>query len=517
MAVVENNAVLREIAIGEITEHPQNPSVQSGVWRDDVVERICEWLKESGAYPQEHAVRVRPFEGKYQLVAGHHRMRAAREAGIDTVWAWVRDMDDDEAFMALALDNEHGEWTPLHYGLHALASVELGKGGAGRKGGLREYARQVGRAQPTVTEWVQAARVATITDRLTYQLFDLTTHLAAIHAAPQELWPVFVEALLAQDWTVADTKAAVKKVIEVVENINPTIQKLFMAPELICNKILNKSKTANQVIELERLAVELLDISRKIDEIRGTNEQSHAITEWLTTERDGKSWDKKSLHEQVDNLRAVYMRDTANETEQYRIIEGDLKSVGSEVADDSVDWIITDPPYPAEYLNCFTVLGEFAARVLKPGGSLICMVGQSYLPAIMERLMESLEYHWVLAYLTPGGQAVQLWDRNVNTFWKPLLWLTKGEYRGDWIGDVCKSAVNDNDKQFHDWGQSESGMRDIVERFTRQCDVICDPFCGGGTTGRVSVETGRQFIGIDIDAESIKTTRKRCAEACGRK
>jgi hypothetical protein len=47
-----------------------------------------------------------------------------------------------------------------------------------------------------VTEWVQAARVATQTDTLTYQLFDLTTHLAAIHAAPQELWPVFVEARL---------------------------------------------------------------------------------------------------------------------------------------------------------------------------------------------------------------------------------------------------------------------------------------------------------------------------------
>ena len=37
-------------------------------------------------------------------------------------------------------------------------------------------------------------------------VFDRTTHLAAIHAAPQELWPVFVEALLAQDWTVADTR-----------------------------------------------------------------------------------------------------------------------------------------------------------------------------------------------------------------------------------------------------------------------------------------------------------------------
>ena len=74
--------------------------------------------------------------------------------------------------------------------------MELSKGGAGKKGGLREYARRVGRAQPRVTEWVQAARVATQTDTLTYQLFDLTTHLAAIHAAPQELWPVFVEARL---------------------------------------------------------------------------------------------------------------------------------------------------------------------------------------------------------------------------------------------------------------------------------------------------------------------------------
>ncbi len=516
MAVVENNAVLREIATTEITEHPQNPSVQSGVWRDDVVDRICEWLNESRAYPQEHAVRVRPLDGKYQLVAGHHRLRAARAAGIDTVWAWVRDMDDDEAFMALALDNEHGEWTPLHYGLHALASVELGKGGAGRKGGVSEYARRIGRARKTVDEWVTAADVAKKVADIPH-LFDRTYHLAAIHAAPQELWPVFVEALLAQEWTVADTKAAVKKVVEVVENINPTIRKLFMAPELVCNKILNKSKTANQIIEVERLAVELIDASRKLDDIHNSEEQSESVTAWLKAERDGKAWDKKALQEQVDNLRAAYMRDTTNATEQYQIIEGDLESVGSQVADGSVDWIITDPPYPAEYLECFAVLGAFAARVLKPGGSLICMVGQSYLPAILQRLMESLEYHWALAYLTPGGQAVQLWDRNVNTFWKPLLWFTKGEYTGDWIGDVCKSAVNDNDKQFHDWGQSESGMRDIVERFTRQCDVICDPFCGGGTTGRVAVEMGRRFIGIDIDAESIKTTRKRCAEACGRK
>ena len=70
----------------------------------------------------------------------------------------------------------------------------------GRKGGLREYARQIGRAHPQVVQWIQSAEVAK-TGKTFYQLFDRTYHLAAIHAAPQELWPVFVEALLAQDWT----------------------------------------------------------------------------------------------------------------------------------------------------------------------------------------------------------------------------------------------------------------------------------------------------------------------------
>jgi len=75
----------------------------------------------------------------------------------------------------------------------------------GRKGGLREYARQVGRAQQTIMEWVNAAAVLKNLPDIRH-LFDRTYHLAAIHAAPQELWPVFVEALLAQDWTVADTR-----------------------------------------------------------------------------------------------------------------------------------------------------------------------------------------------------------------------------------------------------------------------------------------------------------------------
>ena len=142
---------------------------------------------------------------------------------------------------------------------------------------------------------------------------------------------------------------------------------------------------------------------------------------------------------------------------------------------------------------------KVAARVLKNGGSLICMTGQSYLPDVIRLLSTEMRYHWCLSYLTPGGQSSQLFQRRVNTFWKPVLWFVKGDYSGDWTGDVLKSSVNDNDKRFHEWGQSISGMKDIIERLTNPDDTILDPFLGGGTTGFVSVTRGRKFIGVDID------------------
>ena len=76
-----------------------------------------------------------------------------------------------------------------------------------RKGGLREYARRIGRDHSNVTKWADAASVARKCGNVT-TLFDKTYHLSAIHAAPKELWPLFVEALLANEWTVADTKTA---------------------------------------------------------------------------------------------------------------------------------------------------------------------------------------------------------------------------------------------------------------------------------------------------------------------
>jgi site-specific DNA-methyltransferase (adenine-specific) len=154
-------------------------------------------------------------------------------------------------------------------------------------------------------------------------------------------------------------------------------------------------------------------------------------------------------------------------------------------------------------------LGELADRVLKPGGSLIAMTGQLYLPRYLELLSKHLTYHWTLAYTTPGGQAVQVWNKEVNTFWKPLLWFVKGERDSRWVSDVINTPINANDKDHHHWGQGEAGMTAIVERFSNPGDVVLDPFLGGGTTGVVCKALKRTFIGVEIDCDVAEQATKR--------
>lgn len=196
----------------------------------------------------------------------------------------------------------------------------------------------------------------------------------------------------------------------------------------------------------------------------------------------------------------------------YEVIHGDMVRVMGDMGPASVDVIVTDPPYPREYLPLYEDLARGGARVLKPGGSMLVMVGQSYLPEILALMTPHMRYQWMVAYLTPGGQSAQLWQRKVNTFWKPVLWFVNGDYAGGWIGDVARSAVNDNDKRFHGWGQSESGMADLLDRFTQPGDLVLDPFCGAGTTGVAAVAMGRAFIGVDLDEGAVNASKARLAE-----
>jgi ParB-like chromosome segregation protein Spo0J len=83
---------------------------------------------------------------------------------------------------------------------------------------------------------------------------------------------------------------------------------------------------------------------------------------------------------------------------------GDFVDVLDDIADASVDAIVTDPPYDVAGLPLYSTLSSFAARVLKPGRLCVAYVGKLDLPETMARLGEHLTYAWCGAVFLPGRQ-----------------------------------------------------------------------------------------------------------------
>lgn len=113
--------------------------------------------------------------------------------GLTEVPCWVRDLSDNDAYMALALDNAQSELSPLEEGLHAL--------GSGLS--VREYVARVGKPSSSIQDRMSAASVAVACpDIRTVDLAGYWSALAQIHAAPRWLWQPLVAALLADGgWT----------------------------------------------------------------------------------------------------------------------------------------------------------------------------------------------------------------------------------------------------------------------------------------------------------------------------
>jgi site-specific DNA-methyltransferase (adenine-specific) len=52
---------------------------------------------------------------------------------------------------------------------------------------------------------------------------------------------------------------------------------------------------------------------------------------------------------------------------------------------------------------------------------------------------------------------------------------------------------------------------DLVLSWSKPGDIVLDPFSGSGTTGEVAIKYGRQYIGIELNAEYIDLSVKRLA------
>ncbi len=257
-------------------------------------------------------------------------------------------------------------------------------------------------------------------------------------------------------------------------------------------------RTIQQDIHLaETLTPEVKDAVRDFDIPKAdalklasmVGEKQNAIIQKI---RDGKAKDITEANRALVAEAKSYYGEAADVLPaDCKLICAGVTSLSEHVEAESIDVIITEPPCMKESLDLYETLAIEAAKVLKDGGSMFVTIGQSHLPEVLSLVAKRLTYHWTLAYLVTDGHVVD--SKNIEALWKPVLWFVKNKYVGDGAnsGDVCV--------------QSESGVSELIEKFTYPGQTILDPFVGSSeTTALKAMKMGRKFIGIDQDLGAIE-------------
>ena len=214
---------------------------------------------------------------------------------------------------------------------------------------------------------------------------------------------------------------------------------------------------------------------------------------------------KEEKKEAIKEERRILAQEGSKKEIEIDFRLGDFEEVFADIKDGSIDCIITDPPYPKEFLECWSKLSRFAKRVLKPNGFCIAYSGQMHLPEVMKRMNEHLDYYWTFA-VYHEGQTQIVNGVNLICRWKPvLIFQNKKKKLNNTFQDYFISEQRE--KQGHDWQQSKSGVGYLIEMFTKPNDLILEPFAGSGTTIKAAIEKGRRIKAAEIEVDTYNIAK----------
>lgn len=204
-----------------------------------------------------------------------------------------------------------------------------------------------------------------------------------------------------------------------------------------------------------------------------------------------------------------------------QIIQGDCTQVLQSLPGESVDFVLTDPPYFVRYKdrsgrtiqnddNPASVLGAFndLYRILKPDSFCICFYGWNRINDFFRA--------WTDAGFKPVGHIV--WGKNytsstrfLNNRHEQAYLLAKGR-------PACPAQPLDDVREWeysgntvHPTEKAVSVLKPLIETFSFAGDVVLDPFAGSGSTLVAAAMTGRKYLGIELEEKYCEHARRRLA------
>jgi 16S rRNA G966 N2-methylase RsmD len=209
-----------------------------------------------------------------------------------------------------------------------------------------------------------------------------------------------------------------------------------------------------------------------------------------------------------------YIKASKNYKEKdIKIIEGDFRQ--TKVDDNSIDLILTDPPYPKEFLPLWEAMFEQAARILKPSRFLVTYANHQNLDQIF-KLKNDLIYYWI--FKLDFTQKPIAMGRNLIATWKPVLIFQKKPFHKieetieDNVKEYEKFTAEDRNMHDDNWAQSTGKFEYLIDKFSAPGELILDPFTGTGTTLVAAKRMKRKCIGVEIEHKYIDLIKGRLCD-----
>jgi ParB family chromosome partitioning protein len=135
-----SNDRVQEVAISRISTNPGQPRQQ---FNPETIAELAASIREHGVV---QPVLLRAIGDDFELVAGERRLRAAREAGLETVPAIVRELSDGEALEIALVENlQREDLNPMDQAeAYRKLSDDFGLS-------QEDIARRVGKSRPQIT------------------------------------------------------------------------------------------------------------------------------------------------------------------------------------------------------------------------------------------------------------------------------------------------------------------------------------------------------------------------------
>lgn len=196
----------------------------------------------------------------------------------------------------------------------------------------------------------------------------------------------------------------------------------------------------------------------------------------------------------------------------YELHQGDCLEVMASLPSQSVDAVITDPPYGTKKVEWDESIDPqiFSECLRVSKGYCVFFYSNTRLWHILGILHGLGVDTWVGVWNKTNAMG---FERKFAPLWVPIvIAYRKGvQFFGQ---DVIQYPIIRH-KFDHPTPKPVPVTERLIERTTKEGDTVLDPFMGSGTTGVAAMNLKRRFIGVEKDADYFALAKSRLASSRG--